>query len=65
VGIYSGPAAITCASQWSGSSQCFHLSESQEFLNADLTRDPSQELAYAKQGHKNENALMSDKHSET
>lgn len=36
----------------------FHLSlpESKEFLQADLTRDPSNDLAYAEQVHKQENA---------
>ena len=36
----------------------FHLSlpESEEFLRADLTRDTSQDLAYAEQVHKQENA---------
>jgi acetolactate decarboxylase len=36
----------------------FHLSlpESQEFLKADLTRDPSKDLAYAEQVHKQEHA---------
>jgi acetolactate decarboxylase len=36
----------------------FHLSipESEEFLKADLTRDPSEELAYAEQVRKKENA---------
>jgi acetolactate decarboxylase len=36
----------------------FHLSlpESEEFLKADLTRDPSKELAYAEQVHKKEGA---------
>jgi acetolactate decarboxylase len=36
----------------------FHLSlpESEEFLRADLTEDPSQDLAYAEQAHKKENA---------
>jgi acetolactate decarboxylase len=36
----------------------FHLSlpESEEFLKADLTRDPSKDLAYAEQIHKKENA---------
>ena len=36
----------------------FHLSlpESEEFLKADLTRDPSKDLAYAEQVHKQENA---------
>ena len=35
----------------------FHLSlpESEEFLKADLTRDPSEDLAYAEQVHKKEN----------
>jgi len=36
----------------------FHLSlpESEEFLKADLTRDPSKDLAYAEQIHRKENA---------
>jgi acetolactate decarboxylase len=36
----------------------FHLSlpESEEFLRADLTKDPSKDLAYAEQVHKKENA---------
>ncbi|HEY4047471.1 MAG TPA: acetolactate decarboxylase [Acidobacteriaceae bacterium] len=36
----------------------FHLSlpESEEFLRADLTKDPSKDLAYAEQAHKKENS---------
>jgi acetolactate decarboxylase len=36
----------------------FHLSlpESEEFLRADLTKDPSKDLAYAEQVHKSENS---------
>jgi acetolactate decarboxylase len=36
----------------------FHLSlpESEEFLRADLTKDPSKDLAYAEQVHKKENS---------
>jgi acetolactate decarboxylase len=36
----------------------FHLClpESEEFLRADLTKDPSKDLAYAEQAHKKEHA---------